>query len=115
MSMWARMTRVFRSFFGAMVGAAENPKLILEQNMRDMRDKVPAMNDGIAKARAGIIRIEREIEQHKEAVAKFTARVKACLLGGDEALAGQYAVQLKKEQDLMASAKSQLDSRRPGY
>ena len=61
MSMWARMKRVFRSFFGAMIGAAEDPKLILEQNMRDMRDKVPEMNNGIAKARAGIIRLEREI------------------------------------------------------
>jgi phage shock protein A len=115
MSMWARMKRVFRSFFGAMIGAAEDPKLILEQNMRDMRDKVPEMNNGIAKARAGIIRLEREIDTHKEHVAKYTARIKACLLGGDEALAGQYAVQLKKEQEMLASTTAQLESAKVGY
>jgi len=115
MSMWARMTRVFRSFFGSIIGAVEDPKLILEQNMRDMRDKVPGMNNGIAKARAGIIRLEREIQTHQEAIAKYTARVKACLLGGDEALAGQYAVQLKKEQELLSTAQSQMESAKIGY
>jgi len=49
--MWARIKRIFRSFLGAFISIGENPELILEQNMRDMRDNIPEMNTGIAKAK----------------------------------------------------------------
>ena len=113
--MWARIKRVFRSFMGAFISMGEDPKLILEQNIRDMRDKVPEMNTGIAKARGGIIRLENEATQYKQDIAKLTARVKACLLSNDEALAGQYAVQLKKQQDALEINNGQLTSARTGY
>jgi phage shock protein A len=113
--MWERFSRAIRSFFGFFVGSIENPKLILEQNMRDMRDKVPEMNTGIAKARGGIIRLENEATQYKQEIAKLTARVKACLLSGDEGLAGQYAVQLKKQQEALDRNQSQLESAKAGY
>jgi phage shock protein A len=113
--MWARIRRVFRSFFGAMIGMGENPELILEQNIRDMRDKVPEMNTGIAKARGGIIRLENEATQYKQDIARITARVKACLLSGDEAMAGQFAVQLKKQQEALERNQAQLESAKSGY
>ena len=113
--MWARIRRVFRSFFGAIIGAAENPEMILEQNIRDMRDKVPEMNTGIAKARGGIIRLENEATQYKQDIARITARVKACLLSGDEAMAGQFAVQLKKQQEALERNQAQLESAKAGY
>jgi len=113
--MFERIARVFRSIFGAFVGAAENPKLILEQNMRDMRDKVPEMNTGIAKARGGIIRLENEATLYKQEISKLTARVKACLLSGDEGLAGQYAVQLQKQKEALERNNAQLESAKAGY
>lgn len=113
--MWARIRRIFRSFMGAFISMGENPELILEQNVRDMRDKVPEMNTGIAKARGGIIRIENEITQYKQDAARMTARVKACLLSGDEAMAGQFAVQLKKVQDALERDQAQLESAKAGY
>lgn len=113
--MWARLKRVFRSFIGAFVSLAEDPKLILEQNVRDMRDKVPEMNTGIAKARGGIIRLENEATQYKQEIAKLTARVKACLLAGDEGMAGQFAVQLKKQQEALERNLGQLESAKAGY
>ena len=113
--MWARIKRIFRSFMGAFISIGENPELILEQNIRDMRDKVPEMNTGIAKARGGIIRLENEATQLKQDIAKTTARVKACMLGGDEATAGQYAVQLKKLQETLEHNQAQLESANKGY
>lgn len=113
--MWERLKRMFRSFVGAFISLGEDPKLILEQNMRDMRDKVPEMNTGIAKARGGIIRLENEANQYKQDIARLTARVKACLLSGDEGLAGQYAVQLKKQQEALERNTGQLESARAGY
>lgn len=113
--MFERIRRIFRSFFGAFISMAEDPKLILEQNMRDMRDKVPEMNTGIAKARGGIIRLENEATQYKQEIAKITARIKACLLSGDEGLAGQYAVQLKKNQEALERNQQQLEAAKSGY
>ena len=113
--MWARIKRVFRSFVGAFVTLGENPELILEQNVRDMRDKVPEMNTGIAKARGGIIRLENEATQYKQEIAKLTARVKASLLGGEEGMAGQFAVQLKKLQEALERNQSQLEHAKAGY
>ena len=113
--MWARIKRIFRSFVGAFISMGENPELILEQNIRDMRDKVPEMNTGIAKARGGIIRIENEITQYKQDVARLTARVKACLLSNDDEMAGQFAVQLKRVQEALERDQAQLESANAGY
>lgn len=113
--MWARIKRIFRSIIGAFITIGENPRLILEQNIRDMRDKIPEMNTGIAKARGGIIRLENEATQYKDEISRLTARIKACLLGGDEAMAGQFAVTLKKTQEALERNQAQLESAKAGY
>ena len=113
--MWERMKRVFRSFIGNFISMAEDPKLILQQNIRDMQDKVPEMNTGIAKARGGIVRLEEEQRTSQQDIAKLTARVKAALLAGEEGMAGQFAVQLKQKQDALERTSGQLTSSRAGY
>jgi len=113
--MWARIKRIFRSFIGAFISLAEDPKLILEQNIRDMHDKVPEMNTGIAKAKAGIIRLETEQRQYEQEISSLTAKVKACLLGKEEAMAGQYAVQLKQRQEALARNNMQKEQAELGY
>lgn len=113
--MFARIGRIFRSFFGLFISMAEDPKLILQQNIRDMQDKIPPMNVGIAKARGGIILLEQEIATYKGDIAHLTARVKACLIGGDEASAGQFAIQLKAKQEAAARSEAQRASAQQGY
>lgn len=113
--MFARIKRIFRSFIGAFINLAEDPKLILQQNIRDMQDKVPEMNTGIAKAKGGVLHLEQEIDTYKKEIAATTARVKACLLGGDEALAGQYAMQLKQKQEALEHSTAQHQQAQAGY
>ena len=52
--MFNRLRRVLRSFVGFFISAAENPEVILEQNIRDMNDQVPRMNESIAMVKASI-------------------------------------------------------------
>lgn len=113
--MWARLKRIFRSFIGHFISLAEDPEKILQQNMRDMRDKVPEMNTGIAKARAGLIRLENEQKQYEQDVSRLTARVKASLLGGDESMAAQFAIQLKQVQEALERNKGQHEQAKMGY
>ncbi|HNL55782.1 MAG TPA: PspA/IM30 family protein, partial [Turneriella sp.] len=60
MSLWQRFKRALRSIFGGWVSEMEDPALILEQNIRDMRDKIPKMNENIAMLRANAKMIEKE-------------------------------------------------------
>jgi phage shock protein A len=113
--MFARMRRIFRSFVGLFISMAENPELIIEQNLRDMRDKIPEMNTGIAKARGGIIMLEQESQKYKEDVGRLTAKIKASLMGGEEGLAGQLAVQLQKVKEALERNQAQLQSAQQGY
>jgi phage shock protein A len=113
--MWARLKRIFRSIVGAFITLGENPKLILEQNMRDMQDKVPEMNTGIAKARGGIIRLEKEISDYKSEISRLTAKIKACLLSREEGMAADFAVRLKGLQEAVARDEEQLHAAQAGY
>ena len=113
--MWERLRRVVRSFVGFFISTMEDPKLILEQTVRDMQDKIPVMNQGLAKARGGIIMIQNEIKQYERDVAMLTAKIKACVVNKDESLGAQYAVRLKKTQDALARDKEQLQAAQSGY
>ena len=57
--MWQRFTRVIRSFFGFFISVAEDPELILQQNIRDMNDQVPRMNESIAMVKANVTLLEK--------------------------------------------------------
>lgn len=113
--MWNRLVRVFRSFVGFFISTMEDPKLILEQTVRDMQDKIPVMNQGLAKARGGIIMIEREIQQYEREASMLTAKVKACVVSKDASLGAQYALRLRKTQDALARDKEQLAAAKAGY
>ena len=45
---------MIRSFVGFFISAAEDPELILQQNIRDMNDQVPRMNESIAMVKANV-------------------------------------------------------------
>ncbi|MBI5240110.1 MAG: PspA/IM30 family protein [Elusimicrobia bacterium] len=113
--MWERLKRVMRSFVGFFISTMEDPKLILEQTVRDMQDKIPVMNQGLAKARGGIIMIQNELKQYERDVNLLTAKIKACVVNNDESLGAQYAVRLKKTQDALARDKDQLVAAQAGY
>ena len=92
--MWQRLTRVVRSFIGFFISAAEDPEIILQQNIRDMNDQVPRMNESIAMVKANVTLLEREEAKYKNDVASLTARVKAAIQANRDDIAGTYAAQL---------------------
>jgi len=113
--MWERFRRVVRSFVGFFISTMEDPKLILEQTVRDMQDKIPVMNQGLAKARGGIIMIDNEIKQYEREINMLTAKVKACVVSKDPSLGAQYAIRLKKTQEALERDKEQMAAAKAGY
>ena len=43
MGLWTRVKRSVRALFGGIIERTEDPELILQQTIRDMRDRVPEM------------------------------------------------------------------------
>jgi phage shock protein A len=113
--MWARFVRWMRSVFGGMIESVENPELILKQAVRDMRDKVPKINQNLAKMRGGLILMEKEYENYLDQERKLTARVKAALEAGDDELAADYAVRLKQAQAGHERTMEQLTKSKEAY
>ena len=94
--MWQRLTRVVRSFVGFFISVAEDPELILQQNIRDMNDQVPRMNESIAMVKANVTLLEKEESKYKTDLANLTAKVKAAIQANRDDIAGAYATQLEQ-------------------
>ncbi len=108
MSLWQRFKRALRSIFGGWVSEMEDPSLILEQNMRDMRDKVPKMNENIAMLKANAKLLEKEKLKLETEQTKLIANVKAAIGQNREDIAGEYALQLEHNKAKVAQVEQQL-------
>jgi phage shock protein A len=106
--MFRRLSRVMRSFFGFFISVAENPELILEQNIRDMNDQVPRMNESIAMVKANVTLLGKEEAKYKDDVNNLTSKVKAAIQAGRDDLAGSFAVQLEQLRGALARTQGQL-------
>jgi len=113
--MWQRFKRAMRSFVGFFVSSIEDPELILEQNIRDLNDQVPKMNESIAMVRANLTLLEKENGKYKQEVANLTAKVKAAIQAGRDDLAAQYATRLQMEKAALQRNDQQLQTAKSAY
>ncbi|HEY3449141.1 MAG TPA: PspA/IM30 family protein [Myxococcales bacterium] len=113
--MWERFRRAMRSFAGWFVSSIEDPELILEQNVRDLNDQVPKMNESIAMVRANVTLLEKENSKYKTEVAELTSKVKAAIGAGRDDLAANYATQLQIEKSALARNEAQLQTAKSAY
>src|ERR1700733_7820579 len=113
--MWQRLSRVVRSFIGFFISASEKPELILQQNIRDMNDQVPRMNESIAMFKANVTLLEKQEAQYKEAVGSLAARVKAAIQANLDDIAATYATQLEQTKSALARNQGQLTTARAAF
>ena len=113
--MWNRFRRAVRGFVGFLVGSIEDPELILEQNIRDLNDQVPKMNESIAMVRANQTLLEKENLKYRNEVGDLTAKVKAAIQAGRDDLAAQYATRLQMEKSALQRNEQQLATAKAAY
>jgi len=113
--MWNRFSRMVRSFVGFFISVAENPEVILEQNIRDMNDQVPVMNESIAMVKANVTLLEKEEAKYKSEVADLSSKVKAAIQANREDMAGLFAVQLEQVKSALGRTAQQLGTARAAY
>lgn len=66
--MFERLARVFKSWIGFFISFAEDPEVMLQESIEEMRNTLPKLNQILVTTRATVIRLEQELEElvHKE-------------------------------------------------
>ena len=113
--MWKRFSRLIQSIFGGAISAMEDPKLILEQNMRELNDQVPKMNENIATVKANVMLLQKEHSRYTAQQAALTNKIKAAINAGRDDIAQRYAVQLQGTKEAQARTGEQLQFAEQAY
>jgi len=108
--MWNRLKRLFRSIFGGMIDKAEDPELILQEVIREMRDKVPQMQNNVTQVVANEKIWQRKIEVLSREVVDYDAKVKAAIKQNRDDIAKVYIAALQEKQAELARSKTQLET-----
>lgn len=80
--MFERLARVFKSWIGFFISFAEDPEVMLQESIEEMRNTLPKLNQILVTTRATVIRLEQELEElvHKER--QLTGSIQAALKEG---------------------------------
>ncbi len=109
MGLWARITRVFRASTGAALDRIENPELVLQQTIRDMRDRVPELNNSVAQVMATERLLQKNSENLQKQVVDLDSKIKASVKMGRDDIATAYIGQLQQAQLDLERTDAQLD------
>jgi len=107
--MWSRIKRLFRSIFGGIIDRAEDPELVLQQVIRDMRDKVPQMNENVAQVMATQKLLEKESANLEREISSLDAKVKAAIKQGRDDIAKTYITVMQEKRTSLTRAQDQLE------
>jgi len=106
--MWNRLKRLFRSIFGGLIEKAEDPELILQEVIREMRDKVPQMQNNVAQVMATEKMLQKKVDTLEREVVDYDAKVKAAIKQSRDDIAKVYIAALQEKQAELERSRAQL-------
>ena len=109
MGLWSRVKRSMRALFGGLVEATENPELVLQQTIRDMRDRVPELNNSVAQVMATEKLLGKSKERLETQVVDLDSRIRASVKMGRDDIATAYIGQLQQAQMDLQKTSQQLE------
>src|SRR3977135_327050 len=98
MGLWTRMKRSMRALFGGIVEKTEDPELILQQTISDMRDRIPDLNNSVAQVMATEKLLAKNKERLESQVVDLDSKIKASVKMGRDDIATAYIGQLSQAQ-----------------
>ena len=109
MGLWTRVKRSMRALFGGIIEATENPELVLQQTIRDMRDRVPELNNSVAQVMATEKLLGKSKERLETQVVELDSKIKASVKMGRDDIATAYIGQLQQAQMDLQKTGQQLE------
>jgi len=98
-----------RSLFGGIIEKTEDPELILQQTIRDMRDRVPELNNSVAQVMATEKLLAKNKERLESQVVDLDSKIRASVKMGRDDIATAYIGQLQQAQIDLQKTSQQLD------
>lgn len=109
MGLWTRIKRLFRASTGAALEKMEDPEMVLQQTIRDMRDRVPELNNSVAQVMATERLLSKNKDRLEEQVVDLDSKIKASVKMGRDDIATAYIGQLQQAQLDLERTGAQLD------
>lgn len=109
MGLWTRFKRSMRAAFGGVVERTEDPELILQQTIRDMRDRIPELNSNVAQVMANEGMLNKSKERLEEQVVDLDSKIKASIKMKRDDLATAYIGRLHQAKIDLQRTVNQLD------
>ncbi|HEV7375597.1 MAG TPA: PspA/IM30 family protein [Pyrinomonadaceae bacterium] len=109
MGLWSRFKRSMRAMFGGIVEKTEDPERILQQTIRDMRDRVPELNNSVVQVMATERLLAKNKERLETQVVELDSKIKASVKMGRDDIATAYIGQLQQAQVDLQKTSQQLD------
>ena len=109
MGLWTRMKRLFRASTGSALERMEDPEMVLQQTIRDMRDRVPELNNSVAQVMATERLLSKNRDRLEEQVVDLDSKIKASVKMGRDDIATAYIGQLQQAQVDLERTGAQLE------
>ena len=109
MGVWTRFKRSVRALFGGIVEKTEDPELILQQTIRDMRDRIPDLNNSVAQVMATEKLLAKSKDRLEVQVVDLDSKIKASIKMNRDDIATAYIGQLQQAQIDLQKTGHQLE------
>lgn len=109
MGLMSRISRSIRALFGGIIESTENPELILQQTIRDMRDRVPELNNSVAQVMATEKLLAKSKERLEAQVVDLDSKIRASVKLNRDDIATAYIGQLQQAQVDLQKTAQQLE------
>ena len=109
--MFARLSRLFRAWMGFFISKAEDPEIMLQDSIEEMRTTMPRLNAVLVATRATVLRLEEERDSLVRQDKNLSASIQAALRDGSAAarsVAEEDAFQLQQLRVDLESTQAQL-------
>ena len=83
--MFARLSRLLRAWMGFFISVAEDPEVMLQDAIEEMRITMPRLNSVLVATRATVIRLEEELQALRRQDKNLTGSIQAALREGTAA------------------------------
>jgi len=98
-----------RALFGGIIEKTEDPELILQQTIRDMRDRVPELNNSVAQVMATEKLLAKSKERLEAQVVDLDSKIRASVKMNRDDIATAYIGQLQQAQMDLQKTSQQLE------
>jgi phage shock protein A len=116
--MFDRLGRILKSWLGFFISFAEDPEVMLQQSIQEMKETMPRLNQILVQTRAVVIQLEEDEQRQASQEKRLLNEIKALLQEGSPAsreVAEDKAVQLNAIRSDLESVRDKLTTARNAH